>query len=111
MSLWAGLNGLGAPSRSARVIDRDFEALASCDSLGTLSRHHGAHLTTKFGRYLAVDKRLLNRCGKLALRVRCYRRSVATDAVDMVRLDSLDAFAQPLRSRSIMPRLQPRPFL
>jgi hypothetical protein len=42
VSLRASLNGLGLRSRGARVIDRDLESLASGDSLGPFSGHHGA---------------------------------------------------------------------
>ena len=107
----ASLNGLGSPSRGTRVVDRDLEPLASRDSLGTLSRHHGAHLATKFGRYPPVDKRLLNRCGKLALPTKFSCLSVAAHSFDVLRLNPPDGFTWPLRRRPIMTNLQPRPLL
>ena len=111
LTLRASLNGLGSPSRGTRVVDRDFEALASCDSLGSLSRHHGAHLATQFRRYLPVDERLLNRCGKLALPTKFSCFSVAGHSFDVLRLNPPDGFTWPLRCRSIMTNLQPRPLL
>ena len=111
MSLRTSLNGLGSRSRSSRVIDRDLESLASRDPLGTLSRHHGAHLATKLGGHLAVDECLLNRCGKLALSTKLSCIPVAADAFRVVRLNSPDGLTWPLRCRSIMTTLQPRPFL
>ena len=56
----ASLNGLGSPSRGTRVVDRDLEPLASRDSLGTLSRHHGAHLRTWWRTAHAQGKILTN---------------------------------------------------
>ena len=92
MSLRASLNGLGPRSWGARVIYRDLEPLASRNSLGTLSRHHGAHLATKLGRYPPVDKRLLNRCGKLALPTKFSCFTVAAYSFDVVGLHPPDGF-------------------
>ena len=111
MSLRASLNGLGSRSWGARVLDRDLESLASRNSFGTLSRHHGAHLAPKLGRNLAVDKRLLNRCGKLALPTKFSCCSVAAHSYDVLRLHPPDGFTWPLRRWSIMTNLQPRPLL
>ena len=111
MSLWASLNSLGSRSWGARVVDRDLESLASRNSLGTLSRHHGAHLATKLGRHLAVDECLLNRCGKLALPTKLSCSPVAAGTFGVARLNSPDGFNWRLRCRSIMTDLQPRPLL
>ena len=111
VSLRASLNGLGPRSWGACVIDRDLEPLASRNSLGTLSRHHVAHLATKLGGHLAVDECLLNRCGKLALSTKLSCLPVAADAFGVVRLNSPDGFTWSLQCRSIMTNLQPHPFL
>ena len=111
MSLRTDLNGLRSRSRGTRVIDRDFESLASRDSLGTLSRHHGAHLATKFGRHLAVDECLLNRCGKLALPTKLSCFPVAAGTFGVVRLNSPNGFTWRLRCQSIMTNLQSSPLL
>ena len=111
VSLRASLDGLGSRSRGTRVVDRDLEPLASRDSLGPLSCHHGAHLATKFGRYPPVDKRLLNRCGKLALPTKFSCPSVAAYSFDVLRLHPPDGFTWPLRRWSIVTNLQPRPLL
>ena len=97
VSLRASLNGLGPRSWGARVIDRDLEPLASRNSLGTLSRHHGAHLATKLGRHLAVDECLLNRCGKLTLPTKLGSFPVAAGTFDVVRLNLSDGFTCSLR--------------
>lgn len=110
VSLRSCLNYLGAGSRRARVIDRDFEALASRDSLGTLGRHHGVHLAAKLGGNLAVGECLLDCGSKLTLPSRRCRRSIATHALNVVRLDSLDGFARPPRRR-VLAGLQPRTLL
>ena len=111
VSLRASLNGLGSRSGGTRVIDRDLESLASRDSLGSLSRHHGAHLATKFGRYPPVDKRLLNRCGKLALPTKLGCFPVTAGTFGVVRLNSPDGFTRPMRRRFIMTNMKSRPLL
>ena len=111
MALRPSLNGLGASSRSPRVIDRDLEPLASRYSTCAFSCHHGPHLAAEFGRYLPVDERLLNRGRKLTLPANLCRTSVAAHSFHVGRLDSQDGLAMSLRRWRIQAGLKSCPFL